>query len=157
MATTKTDMPMMVSSVMQRRLVKVNERDTIQKAVDKLTENHLSALPVVNEEDELVGILSVSDLLRLVQDAERTLEDNMSVYGDCYWLAELVRDMLGDDDVASAMTETPFTARQDDPLQEVARLMLEHQIHHVPITSDGKQLVGMVSSVDFVRLAATPS
>ncbi|KLU05660.1 CBS domain protein [Rhodopirellula islandica] len=146
-----------VSSVMQHPVVKLHETDSIQDAVDQLNENHVSALPVVNDDDQLVGILTVTDLLRLVQDAEQSLEDRMTVYENCFWLTELIRDTLGNNEVTTAMSSKPVTAKPDDPLQRVANLMLDHQVHHIPITTEGKQLVGMVSSVDFVRLAATPA
>ncbi|SMP43388.1 CBS domain-containing protein [Neorhodopirellula lusitana] len=155
--TTTTQSPLLVSSVMQHRLVKLHENDTIQDAVEKLNDNHVSALPVVNDDDQLVGILTVTDLLRLVQDAEQSLEDRMTIYENCYWLTELIRDTLGNNEVTTAMSVKPITASADEPLERVANLMLDHKVHHIPITTDGKQLVGMVSSLDFVRLAATPA
>ncbi len=153
MNTTKTEMPILVSSVMQRQPISLLESDTIQDAVDKMSEHHVSALAIVNPDNVLVGIVSVNDLLRLVQSAEQSLEDRVTIYDNCLWLTELIRDMLGEDEVTTAMSASPITARHNDPLAHVAQLMLSNQIHHIPIVDDGKRLVGMVSSIDFVRLA----
>ncbi|TWU44515.1 CBS domain protein [Rubripirellula tenax] len=60
----------------------------------------------------------------------------------------------GNDEVAAVMSGVPITARQDETLGRVANLMLKHQVHHIPIVNSNKKLVGMVSSIEFVRLAA---
>ncbi|QDT01951.1 inosine 5'-monophosphate dehydrogenase [Rubripirellula lacrimiformis] len=153
MATTTAQSPLLASSVMQRDVVTLLESDTIQDAVDKLTENHVSAIPIVTVDGQLVGVLTVSDLLRLVQDAEQSLEDRMTIYENCFWLTELIRDQLGNDEVTTAMSGSPVTARPNDPLQRVAKLMLDHHVHHIPITDADEHLVGIISSFDFVRLA----
>jgi CBS-domain-containing membrane protein len=69
----------------------------------------------------------------------------------------LIRDTLGDDEVTSAMSCAPLTARHDDSLQHAAQMMLKHHVHHLPITTPEKKLVGLISSLDFVRLAAQSS
>lgn len=135
----------------------LHESDTIQDAVDKLNEHHLSALAVVNNQDKLVGILTVTDLLRLIQDAERSLEDRMMAYENSFWLTELIRDILSDNGVATVMSGMPITARRHDTLEQVAKLMIDHHVHHIPITTVDERLVGMISAFDFARLAATPA
>jgi CBS domain-containing protein len=154
MAVTNAELQILVSSVMQPQSAILLETDTIQDAVDKMSERHLSALAVVNTDGVLVGILTLNDLLRLVQETEQSLEDQMTIYENCSWLIELIRARLGDDEVTSAMSCSPVTVRQDETLTHVAQLMLKHQVHHIPVTDRDKKLVGMVSSFDFVRIAA---
>ena len=50
-------------------------------------------------------------------------------------------------------TYKPISVAPDTPTSEVARLMVEHDIHHV-IVSDSSGMVGVVSSMDFVRTFA---
>jgi CBS domain-containing protein len=153
MISTKAEQPILASSVMQRRPISLLPSDTIQYAVDALSENHISAAPIVNEEGELVGMFTLHDLLRLVQSSEQSTEGHLPLQGNRFLLTKLIQDILGNDDISTAMSGSPITARQDDPLSRIAQLMLNHQVHHIPVVNEHKQLVGMISSIDFVRLA----
>ena len=55
--------------------------------------------------------------------------------------------------VGDIMRTDLISAAPDDSLGEVAARMLERGVHRVPVVEDG-QLVGLISSMDFVRLAA---
>ncbi len=60
--------------------------------------------------------------------------------------------MKRNDPISHLMTRDPFCVQRGQPISEVRRLLAEHTIHHVPVV-DGKRLVGMVSSLDLVKLA----
>ena len=153
MNSTHTETSIPVHSVMQRHPVSVLDTDTIQDAVDRMSESRVSAMPVVDENRTLLGILSVNDMLRLVQETEQTLEEASLMYEASYYVTGLIRDKLGDNKTTSAMSASPVSARQDESLQCVAKRMLQHQVHHIPVVNSDNKLVGIISSIDFVRLA----
>jgi len=154
MNATQTDLQIPLHSFMRRGPITVTETDTIQDAVEKMTENHLSALPVIDDDGCLKGILTVSDMLRLIQDAERTLDCDMAIYDESYLVVDLIRECLGSDEVATVMSNATVTAEQNDCLQEVAKMMVKHQVHHVPVINHDKKLLGIVSATDYVRFVA---
>ncbi|TWU33650.1 inosine 5'-monophosphate dehydrogenase [Novipirellula aureliae] len=154
MSITKTESSTQVQSVMQRHPVKVLESDAITDAVDRMRENHVSALPVVDEGGYLKGILTLNDFLRLIQDTATTLKDSFPRYEDAYWVTQLVRESFGSDDVSSAMTTQPITASLDDSLLDLSKSMVDHQVHHIPVVGKDGKLLGMVSTIDIVRLVA---
>ncbi len=122
----------------------------------------VSGFPVV-EDGRLVGIVSRSDVVRQlsversqaetisdyyreatgIEDAEASLED----------IAERVGARLERLRVADLMIRRLITVSPEQPLGEVARILLEHRIHRLPVTEAGR-LVGIVSSLDLVRLFA---
>ena len=157
MTTTNTKLPIHVQSVMQRHPVTIHDYETVQDAVEKMTENHVSALPVVDDGHYLKGILTISDLLRVVQDAERTLESDLAIYDQSFIVADMIRETLGTDEVASVMSGVSITVRQEDSLKTAANLMIEHQVHHLLVVSKDMRLLGIVSAIGFVRLAAENS
>lgn len=59
---------MLASEIMTKSVVKLKESDTARVAVDLFRENLFHALPVVNDKDELVGIITPLDLLRYAYD-----------------------------------------------------------------------------------------
>ncbi|TWT79612.1 Hypoxic response protein 1 [Planctomycetes bacterium CA13] len=151
---TKTTSEILIHSVMQRTPIKVYDSDTIIDAVDRMREHHISALPVIDEGGYLQGILTVNDLLRLVQDAGSKVMDDFPLYEDCYWVTELIRETLGTNEVTSAMTAAPVEASLDDTLKDVSKLMVEHQVHHVPVVGTDHKLLGIITTIDMVRLIA---
>ena len=154
MNTTKTDSQILVESVMQRHPITIPDDATVQDAVDKMTEHHVSALPVVDDAQRLIGILTTSDLLRVMQDAERTLDSDLAIYDQSSLITDLIRDTIGTDEITNIMSGATITVPQGESMQQVAVLMLEKQVHHVPVVSKDNRLLGIVSAMDFVRLTA---
>lgn len=154
MTVTNTEHPVLVQSVMQRHPLTIHDYETVQDAVDKMTENHISALPVVDDGNYVKGILTISDLVRLVQDAERTLDSDLAIYDQGYVITDMIRETLGTDEVASVMSGNPITIHQDASLKEAARTMIEDRVHHLLVVGNDMKLFGMLSAIDFVRLAA---
>jgi CBS domain-containing protein len=154
MTATNTRLPVQVQSVMQRHPATIHDYQTVQDAVEIMTERHVSALPVVDDGNYLKGILTISDLLRVVQDAERTLDSDLAIYDQSFVVADMIRETLGTDEVASVMSGVLFTVTQEDKLKDAAKLMIEHQVHHVLVTSKDMRLLGILSAIDFVRQAA---
>lgn len=66
---------MLASEIMTKSLVKLKESDTARVAVDLFRENLFHALPVVNDMDELVGIITPLDLLRYAYDDHLPLHE----------------------------------------------------------------------------------
>ncbi|MCS7469264.1 CBS domain-containing protein [Stieleria sp. ICT_E10.1] len=154
MTTIDSNLETKVQSVMQRHPVTIHDYQTVHDAVDAMTEHHVSALPVVDEGHYLKGILTLNDLVRLVQDAERTLESDLAIYDTSYLVADIIRETLGTDEVASVMSGVMFKVKQEDTLKSAAKLMIEHQLHHLPVVGKDMKLLGILSSMDFVRLVA---
>jgi CBS domain-containing protein len=127
---------------------------TVKEVAKLLLDRRISAVPVVDEGGELVGIISEGDLLRR---AEIGTEPRHS-----WWL----RALSGDDalaneyvkaharTVADVMTRGVITASPDTPLHEIAGLLERHSIKRVPIVKDGK-LVGIVSRANLLQALAS--
>ena len=129
MAATHNDSQILIQSMMQRNPLKATSADTVHAALDRMFSNHVSALPVVDDSQCLIGIVSLNGLMPIAEER-------------------------GSDAVVNVMTEAPVTIESDKTLLESARLMMQHQVHHLPVIGKDKRLVGVVSSIDFVRLTA---
>ena len=117
-----------ISSLMQREVCWVSADDTMQAVESILVARGLSWVPVMDESGSVLGVISSTDLLRFHADGKEA-----SVV--CAW---------------QICTYKPISVRPDTPLSEVARMMVESNIHHVVVT-DGTDIRGVVSSFDFVR------
>jgi CBS domain-containing protein len=117
-------------------------------------EKRISAVPVVDDQGRLVGIVSEGDLIRRVEaDTGRQRSWWLRLLsGDEKQAAEYVKSHAKK--VSDVMTTSVTTARPDTPLYEIASLMGKNAIKRVPIVSDGK-LVGIVSRANLVQAVAS--
>lgn len=151
---------MTVSDVMQREVLAVDASWSLEELTDCLVDNSISGAPVVAENDELVGVVSLTDIVRQnrLQEYGGGREDTHDVY-----LFELDRQM-GKDElrelhiqyetpvmVRDIMTPMIFSVSEDTSVQEVAETMLKGRIHRVFVTRENK-LTGIVTALDMLKV-----
>jgi CBS domain-containing protein len=125
-----------VRDVMQRDVATCHPWDSLNRAAQLMWEADCGAIPIIDEQDKLVGMLTDRDVC-------------MAAYTRGLPLAEL--------GVQTAMSEHPFSCSPEDPLTALLSLMTTQQIRRVPVVSEGGRLVGIVSLADVARLAQAPS
>ena len=158
---------MKIKDLMAKNLTTVEPTMTLERAARRMLEKGVSGLPVVDEENKLVGILSETDILmnmKTIVDREvgmRYLSDTTHSLSLFVMLAEKdpeIRDgifrRLRASNVEDAMTTNIISAKPSATLESVAALMIEHNVNRIPIV-DGDKLVGMVTKADFARFVAT--
>lgn len=119
-------------------VVSVRESATVEDALELLTRYHFTALPVVDSEDRLVGIVSDADLIR----------DPRGETIFYPWRRSTVVLRL----VSSVMTAEVAFGRPQSDLRELARWLLNSGWRVVPIVDDDRRLVGVVTRGDLVRV-----
>ncbi|NDA46966.1 MAG: CBS domain-containing protein [Alphaproteobacteria bacterium] len=141
---------MQVRTIMSSPVITIEPRTTIHAAVEKLLQARLSALPIVNEKGELLGIVSQSDLLHRIEIGTQKVRPA--------WLAFLLGPGPSATDYTKAharyveeiMTPDPYCIDADASLDDVVKVMEQHKIHRLPVLSQGR-LVGIVSRADLLR------
>ena len=141
---------MQARDVMTKQVVTVSPDTEVSDIVRLLLEKHVSALPVVDSEGNVLGLVSEGDLIRR---SEAGTERHRS-----WWL----NFMVGPSDLAKEYTKThgvhardimtrpAVTAAADTPLGDIAELLERRRIKRVVIIEDDK-LVGIVSRADLLR------
>lgn len=121
-----------VASLMQASPMTVDMDATLAEVDQVLRTHKLSAVPVTDRRNgALLGIVSARDLAHAVQ-AGHARRDPAAVHA---W---------------ELCTYKPVQVSAAATVGEVARLMIEHGVHHVVVTDD-KGIAGIVSALDFVR------
>lgn len=143
-----------VQEVMATNVVTVMNTESVRDALNKLTEEHISAVPVIDGSGSFVGIVSVADLVRTVLATDEVLDSDYPHYEDSFWAVNLIQQRLGSDKVTRVMSEVLTTVAPDESMHHAACIMLNQRVHHLPVVNGQGRLVGMLSSTDFVRLAA---
>ena len=131
--------PKTVADLMSRKLLTVGPDDTIAHMLEKMDELRFRHLPVVNG-TELVGLVTQRDLLHASSSflSERATERDK---------------LIGTVKVSKIMQTDLITVKPGDSLAETARMMFEGKLGCVPVVDEDRNLVGIVTDTDFIRLS----
>ena len=100
--------------------------DSVKSAATLLANNKIGAMPVLDDHDRLVGLLSERDIVRGLS------MDDVDI------LHMLVRELMSAD---------PVTCDKEDTMDRAMKLMNRHRFRHMPVM-DGEKLFGMLSIRD---------
>ena len=140
--------------VMVRDVVTVRSDTDVADAVELLSQHDVSALPVVDEAGNLVGILSEADLIHRVEiGTEKHRPWWLEAVTGASTLAEEFAKSHGKK-VREIMTSGAISVSEETPLAEIAALFERKRIKRVPVVKDGK-LVGIVSRSNLIQALAS--
>ena len=128
----------LVRDLMTERVYALAPSDNLVALEDLMDSRHVRHVPVVDQEGDLVGLVTHRDLSRTVLG--RLDDVPMSVE----------RDLLRTRRVREIMTTEPDTVEPDLALKEAAAILLENKIGCLPVV-EGMHLVGILTEADFVR------
>lgn len=145
---------MKIRDVMTPDVIVIGPDAPIHKAARLMVDHGVSALPVVDEDGAVVGIVSEADLIVRQQGRERRSWWKL-FFEDAEALAREYQKKMGTR-VGDVMTRDVISAPPELSIESAALMLEKHRIRRLPVVADGT-LVGIVSRGDLIKaLAATP-
>ncbi|HLP90015.1 MAG TPA: CBS domain-containing protein [Nostocaceae cyanobacterium] len=147
-----------VADVMTQNPIVVAPETALKEAIQTLAEKRISGLPVVNNDGDLVGILSETDLMW--QETGVTPPAYIMFLDSVIYLknpAAYDRDLhkaLGQT-VGEVMSKNPVTITPNKPLPQAAKLMSDRNIHRLPVLDPQGQVIGILTRGDIIRSMAS--
>ena len=139
-----------VRDVMSTHVIAAREHATYKELAAMLHDQRVSAFPVVDDDNRVIGIVSEGDLL-----AKEALEG--TVPGT---LSSLPRQREGSRvsglTAADLMSRPAVTIGPDEPVAHAARLMYNKRVKRLPVTTDDGTLVGIVTRSDVLTVYNKP-
>lgn len=140
---------MFVRDVMSTGVVAAKKYDTVRSVVVKMLSRHCGAIPVVGDDNSLVGVVTLRDvLLPLYPNYGDYIHDN--VHGRDFIEMEGGYNEVLAKKVEEVMSNNPLTVSPGDPILQAASYMGLKHFRRIPVVERGK-LVGMVSIGDINR------
>ena len=133
---------MKVKELMTTGLVTISPSATWKEAAELMAEKNISAVPVVDENEKILGILSEKDLFRSLFPSYKEVMETPHGYLDFEKMEERIED-ASKRIVEEIMAKRLITAEPETPIFKVGALMVASGIHQVPVVENGR-LVGMV-------------
>jgi CBS domain-containing protein len=128
----------LITKIMTAQVVTINLSHSLSHAEALFAKHKIRHIPVVNGQ-ELIGMLSLTDLLRL------SFMDN---YGDDESSVDTaVYSMLS---IEQVMVSNPVTVQSMQTIKEVAEILASREFHALPVI-DGTKLAGIVTTTDLIK------
>ena len=122
--------------------------ETVRDALTLFARHNVASLPVVDSEDRCIGIISQSDLIAITHSADE--ERDFQFCSNPTVLGGIPLDQLTREKIEDVMTDRVATVTPEHEVVDVADLMLNHGIHHVPVCDETGKLCGIISAMDIL-------
>jgi CBS domain-containing protein len=141
------------AEIMDREVPSVAPDADARTAIELLARTDRGAIPVVDEDLRVIGIVSESDLVISDEEADLHLPHYLNIMGGIVFIGS----MKGFEErlekglatkVSELMTADPIVAGLDDDAETVARTIAEKHHNHLPVVDGEGRLAGMVTRAD---------
>ncbi|WP_459192319.1 CBS domain-containing protein [Halosimplex sp. J119] len=127
-----------VARLMSSDLQTVGPDTLVEEAAERMQSHAIGSLVVVDEDNQLLGILTTTDFVDIVAKSRPKAETTVERY----------------------MTTDVVTTTAQTSIVEAADVMIEQGIHHLPVVDDEEGVIGMISTTDlaaYISTVQTPS
>lgn len=158
----KKDVSEKIEKYFTNLVVPVYHETPINIVMEIINITHEHALPILNDERKLIGIVTDGDLFKLSHIKESVSQTDLGMGGDeDAWTWEGIRDTvrihystsevsLPAVPVKEVMITNVVKASENTPVKEVAEKMLKNRISHIPVVDSNDRLIGMVTDIDLM-------
>jgi CBS domain-containing protein len=129
-----------ISQILSKETTVVKDTEPIEAIVELMTTTPYHSFPVLNSDDELVGVIGQDNILELLF-FERSHRNHYT---------HLMAIKALSEEAATLMVHHPVTISHDATLCEAADLMIKHHIDRMCVVDD-KKLVGVISKSDLIK------
>ena len=122
---------LLCSDIMSKDIIGIDTTTSLEEAWNLLQKHTIEALPVINKNSQLIGIITQYDL------AYTRFDKN-------------INKNAGEDTIESIMQKDIKTAYPDQALIELVPLFIKKDIHHLPVVNSQQNIIGLVAQSDIL-------
>jgi CBS-domain-containing membrane protein len=141
------------AEIMNPDVPTVSSDDDARTAIDLLAKTDFGAIPVVDSDRKVVGIVSESDLILSDEESDLHLPHYLNIMGGIVFVGSMKGfekrlDKAFATKVEELMTADPVVARDYEAADRVAKKIADKHHNHLPVVDADGRLVGMVTRAD---------
>ena len=143
---------MKVNEFMTKNVISCHQDQTVEEAAKIMAEKGFSVMPVVDNEKNLVGILTESDFVGKNANIPHALASIKELFGQIFYFndVEPIYKKAKKRKLSEVMTKKPMTLNPDSSLSTVVDLMNSKGLKRIPIVNENK-IVGIVTRKDLLK------
>ncbi|MBE0584866.1 MAG: CBS domain-containing protein [Desulfofustis sp.] len=140
--------------IMTTEVITVRVDTPIREVARIFTENNISGVPVVDEQDKVIGIVTESDLI--FQNKRLSVPPFITILDSFFFLdspEKMERELkkIAGATVGDVFTSPAVSISPETPLDEIATLMTEKKIHTLPVLTETGSMIGVVGKKDIIK------
>jgi CBS domain-containing protein len=139
--------------MMTSQVVFVRQKTPLKAVAETMSSHGISGVPVVDDEDKVVGVISEKDFLSLM-DTKKT-ESFMGVVAQCLTNKGCVAKPMRKQNAEDIMTSPAITVGENTSIAEIVDILRERNINRVPVIDQQDKLIGIVSRQDVVQASVS--
>ena len=137
---------MKAKDLMIKDVISLNENATVKTLLEVLMEHKIGGLPLVDQDNRLLGIVSDGDVLRYL---------NPKAFVSYYvtYIEELDETLKikSESPVKAIMKKKVVSVCEDDELEDVLKILAHHHFKKIPVVNEKREVVGVISRGDMIR------
>ena len=136
---------MLAKDIMTKDMVTISQDASLHDAGQLIKEKRINGVPIVDEEKNLLGIITLTDLLNIINVLSKKMDMNQEDH------INHLRNLFKEKKVKEFMVKKVESLKEDSNLTDIMNLMFNKKIHTIPILNDNK-LVGVLGKHDLEQV-----
>lgn len=138
---------------MTKNVICINAKDTILDAIKTFKEKNISGAPVLNDKEELIGIISDSDILKLLEcyPFPKSFSEPSEPIEEQIDDLRKAQKLVSQKKVEEVMSKYPITTYPDADVSHVAAIMWLRKINRLPVIDEKNKVVGIITRADVLK------
>lgn len=141
------------AEIMDADVPAVSPEADARAAIELLAKTDMGAIPVIDAERKVVGIVSESDLILSDEEADLHMPHYLNIMGGIVFVGSMKGfekrlNKAFATKVSELMTAEPIVARDDDDAEAIAKMIAEKHHNHLPVVDGEGRLAGLVTRAD---------
>ena len=146
-----------VAEIMTANPTTVSPQTSLEEAIQILAEKKISGLPVVDQDGQLVGVISETDLTWQASGVDTPpyimFLDSIIYLQNPAKHNEEIHKALGQT-VEEAMSDRPATVKGSQLVRDAAKIMHDKKVRRLPVLDDDSKLIGIITQGDIIKMMA---
>lgn len=141
---------LLAKDIMTKKVITISKNATLAELAKLLIKNKISGVPIVDEKEELVGIVTEADLIIKESNLPFPLSFSFAFLESYESYTKSTKEYL-ETRVEEVMSTNVKTAREDMPISKVVNIMINNNINRLPILNNDGKLTGIITRADIIK------
>ncbi len=134
------------SQIMTRDVITIRRGKTLTDVAKKLAKKGITGLPVVDDDDKVIGVISEKDIL-----GSMGYESFMEMVSSYLEKGEIFLSTIANIKVEDVMRAPPITLLEDTTLGKIIELFVKERINRAPVVGRDNKIIGIVTRSDLIK------
>jgi len=141
---------LLAKDIMTKKIITISKDATLAELAKLLIKNKISGVPIVDEKEELVGIVTEADLIIKESNLPFPLSFSFAFLESYESYTKSTKEYL-ETRVEEVMSINVKTAREDMPISKVVNIMVNNNINRLPVLNNDGKLTGIITRADIIK------